>query len=59
MLEELNVDDCALTSDVLDVSRLDVPSGTYRLPPVKGSTYCDPVFKMGAGSEFFTIKFAT
>jgi len=55
--EELNVDECcALISGVLD----DVPDpGTYRLPPVKGSTYCDPVFKIGVGSEFFTIKLAT
>jgi len=55
--EELNVDECcALISGVLD----DVPDpGTYRLSPVKGSTYCDPVFKIGVGSEFFTIKFAT
>lgn len=56
MLEELNVDDCALTSGVLD----NVPdSGTYRFSPVKGSTYCDPAFKIGPGSEFFTMKFAT
>lgn len=55
MLEELNVDG-ALTLGVLE----DVPNpGTYRFSPVKGSTYCDPAFKMGAGSEFFTIKFAT
>lgn len=56
MLEELNVGDCAAMLDVLD----DVSDpGTYLLPPVKGSTNCDPVFKTGAGSEFFTIKFAT
>jgi len=59
-LEELNVDDCALTSGAQDDALDDVlDSGTYRLPPVKGSTYCDPVFKIGDGSEFFTIKFAT
>lgn len=56
MLEELNVGDSTVISDVLD----DVPDpGTYLFPPVKGSTNCDPVFKIGAGSEFFTIKFAT
>jgi len=57
-LEELNAD-CALISGAQDALD-DVPDpGTYRLPPVKGSTYCDPVFKIGDGSEFFTIKFAT
>lgn len=54
VLEELNVGDCTLKSDVLDDD-----SGTYLLPPVKGSTNCDPELKTGAGSEFFTIKFAT
>lgn len=56
MLEELHVGGDTVKSDVLD----DVPDpGTYLLPPVKGSTNCDPVVKTGAGSEFFTIKFAT
>lgn len=55
MLEEHN-GGCTVKSDVLD----DVSDpGTYLLSPVKGSTNCDPVFKTGAGSEFFTIKFAT
>lgn len=56
VLEELSAGGCIVISGVLD----DVPDpGTYLLPPVKGSTNCDPVFKTGAGSEFFTIKFAT